>query len=166
VATGTDAYVLLAGNNLPKDFKAASTYPSNTFMGQFQSFGADVTALGQDDLLRAVFPAKLPGLDKPPSRFTPPVQAFFKRNDFRFLASNAAIRTNKAGLNKTWYKGYELLISADQSIPWTTLKLKFNVPDGPNHTARAGRGYARSWHRARDATTQHSVFHDDRRWSC
>jgi hypothetical protein len=129
VATGTDAYVLLAGNNLPKDFKAASTYPSNTFMGQFQSFGADVTALGQDDLLRAVFPAKLPGLDKPPSRFTPPVQAFFKRNDFRFLASNAAIRTNKAGLNKTWYKGYELLISADQSIPWTTLKLKFNVPD-------------------------------------
>ncbi len=135
-ARGANGYVLLTGNNLPKDFNANATYPPGSFIGQFTSFGADVTALGQDDLLRAVFPASLPNPIAPPSRFTAPVQSFLQRKDIRFLASNAAIRTHKTGLNKTWFKGYELMISADQSIPWTTAKLKFAVPNNHHTTVQ------------------------------
>ena len=122
------SYALLTGANLPKNFNA-NDWESDPFMKEFRSVGSDVTALGQDDFLRAVFPAKL-GTEKtkPPSRFNSHVQAFLEKNEFRFLASNAAVRTNQSGLNTTWVKGYELMIAADQSIPWTTTRLTFAVP--------------------------------------
>src|SRR5882724_3654099 len=41
-AKGKDAYVLLTGNNLPKDFNANFKYAGNSFMAQFQSFATDV----------------------------------------------------------------------------------------------------------------------------
>jgi hypothetical protein len=127
-ARHADSYVLLTGNNPPKDFNANEHANPRTFVAEFQSFRADMIALGQDDLLRAVFPAKQPKVNDVPSRFDTAVQKFIQKNEMHFLASNAAIRTNKAGLNKTWFQGYLLMISADQSIPWTTAKLNFAVP--------------------------------------
>jgi hypothetical protein len=145
---GSDAYLIVTGNNLPKDFNANATYGDGTFWKIFQSLEADVTALGQDDLLRAVFPAKIDLSQvqaqelnqpnpKPPSRFTSSVLKTLQGANPKFLASNAAVRTNRTGMHKTWIRGYELSISADQSIPWTTSKLGFSVPDAHHKTVSA-----------------------------
>jgi hypothetical protein len=136
-----ETYVIVTGNNLPKDFNARTAYGDDTFLGWLRSLKADVTALGQDDLLRTVFPAKITvkgsGQKSPPSRFTDDVQEFFHSPNPRFLASNAAIRTNRTGMHKTWVGGYELMIAADNSIPWTTNKLNFSVPDIHRETITA-----------------------------
>src|SRR5262249_38428882 len=128
-------------NNLPKDFNARTAYGDDTFLGWLRSLKADVTALGQDDLLRTVFPAKITvkgSLQKsPPSRFTDDVQEFFHSPNPRLLASNAASRTNLTSMHKTWVGGYELMAAADNSIPWTTNKLNFSVPDTHHQTVTA-----------------------------
>src|SRR5262249_55689180 len=136
-----ESYVIITGNNLPKDFNARVAYGDGTFLGWIRSVKADVTALGQDDLLRAVFPAKITvkgsRQKNPPSRFTDEVQEFIHSPNPRFLASNAAIRTNRTGMHKTWVHGYELMIAADNSIPWTTNKLNFSIPDAHRQTVTA-----------------------------
>jgi len=136
-----DTYVIVSGNNLSKDFNARVAYGDGTFLEWLRSLKADVTALGQDDLLRAVFPAKITikGSEQksPPSRFTDDVQEFFRSPNPRFLASNAAIRTNRTGMHKTWVRGYELMIATDNSIPWTTNKLTFSVPNTHHQTVTA-----------------------------
>jgi hypothetical protein len=134
-AKSNGAYLLLTGNNLPKNFNANDPY-AGEYMARFRSLPADVIALGQDDLLRAVFPAKL-NQTTLPWRFTAAVKDFLRGGELKFLASNAAVRLNRTGLNQTWFKGYELMISADQSIPWTMAKLSFAVPNHRYDTMQA-----------------------------
>jgi hypothetical protein len=123
----TDGYVLLTGNNFPKDFDITMGARSRSFWRRFASLGADVVALGQDDFLRAVFPARLEGSVKD-QRFSVGVRDFLSDPQRRFLASNAGVRTSRKAMNKVWDKGYELMVSADESVAWTTGNLKIALP--------------------------------------
>src|SRR6516164_1525338 len=58
-ARTSKGYALLSGNNFPKDFvvPGGTDDPHATFWSSLRNLDAQVIALGQDDLLRAILPA-------------------------------------------------------------------------------------------------------------
>src|SRR5258706_2074397 len=127
--SGKDWYSLLSGDNFPKDIDTDQTEEHRSFWSALKSLRADVIALGQDDFLRAALPAHL---HEDSSKSNPHLagfnakwQEFLTRGveDYRFLATNAAIRRHKKGLNSVKSGRYHLTINPDESLPWITRKL-------------------------------------------
>jgi hypothetical protein len=124
------AFILLTGNNFPKDIN-----PSGDFYlwDQLAKLNADVIALGQEDLLRAALPVALQASVAKPSAAPGFDPSWLNRlepgtRNYKFLGTNLSVRHHKTGLNKVSNGGFQLGVSADQSVPWTTSKLSIECP--------------------------------------
>jgi hypothetical protein len=134
-----NTYVLLTANNFPKDVTLEG--PREFWTG-LANLKADVVALGQDDFLRAMIPAQFdqPGSQNASEERPGFTQAWAARlekwaSTRHFLASNAALRKRRKGMNQVHHRNYFLNnISADESQPWTTTSLSIDVPPGDRPT--------------------------------
>ena len=124
------AYALLAGNNFPKDFAIPGGNDERhaDFWSALRRAHAQVVALGQDDLLRAMLPARYD--QQRPADSVERNVAFFQQGvkDYGFLASNAFIRTKRKGINSVQSHGYTLQVEPDETVAWTTKELSVLLP--------------------------------------
>jgi hypothetical protein len=146
-ARTSKGYALLSGNNFPKDFvvPGGTDDPHATFWSSLRNLDAQVIALGQDDLLRAILPARYLDDAPAPDPFSKKL-AFFRDgvSTYHFLASNAFIRTHRVGTNSIHSRGYDLMIDPDQTVAWTTKQLTVQLPvhvppQGKYHVKVAGK---------------------------